>query len=160
MLRPLLPLLLAPLLGSCQPPDILVRAVFFGNALAFVAVDSGDSESIYCWREGAVVDASLRPAWQFGGPAKGDCRKILPIHYGRPPEGTDTSAGPARLEPGRLYLLTGNAVAHVRGAFSFTRSGDVWMVHNVDPDSPAAAAIQQAWWNRRNHAPPEPEARP
>ena len=55
----------------------------------------------------------------------------------------------ARLEPGRLYLLVGAATASVSGAFALTRSGSVWIVHNVDPDSPAAEALRRAWWNRR-----------
>lgn len=155
MLRAVLPLALVPLLASCQPPDILVRAAFIGNALVFVAADPGESGSIHCWKEGAVIDHRLRPAWQFAGPGTGDCRALFPLHFGRAPDGTETTTGPARLEPGRLYLFIGNATAEVHGAFSFTRSGDVWMVHEIDPDSPAAAALRKAWWERPRPGRPE-----
>ena len=39
LLRLLAPLLLAPALASCQPPDIVVHAAFIGRSLAFVAAD-------------------------------------------------------------------------------------------------------------------------
>ncbi len=148
MLRRLVPLLLAPLLASCQPPDIVVRAAFFGNALAFIPVDSGDSDSLWCWSEAIVIDNSLRPAWQFNGSRTGDCRPLFPLYYGRAPDGAETAVAPARLEPGRLYLLIGSATAGVYGAFSLTRDGDLWTVHNVDPNSPAADSVRQAWWGR------------
>ncbi|MGZ8285238.1 MAG: hypothetical protein ACXW27_13070 [Allosphingosinicella sp.] len=56
MLRRLAPLLLAPLRGSRQPPEIAVRAVFVGPALAFVAADRGGSDAAFCWSEATVVD--------------------------------------------------------------------------------------------------------
>lgn len=148
MLRPFLALLLAPLLASCQPPDIHVRAAFIGNALAFIPVDSDDDDSIWCWSEATVTDGSLRPVWQFDGSRTGDCRTLFPLYYGRAPDGAETAVKPARLEPDRLYVLIGNATAQVFGAFSLTQDGNLWTVHNVDPASPAADSIRQSWWGR------------
>jgi hypothetical protein len=148
MLRRLAPLLLAPLLASCQPPDIVVRAVFFGNDLAFVAADPGDSDSLHCWSGATVVDDRLRPVWQFTGPSTGDCRSLFPLYYGYAPEGALTPIEASRLEPGRLYLLMGDAGAGISGAFAFTRAGNARIVHNVDPESPAAAELRQRWWER------------
>ena len=148
MLARLAPLILAPLIASCQPPDIAVHAAFFGNALTFVAADSGDSDSSLCWREGIVVDDSLRPVWRFSGPGTGQCGETFPLFYGRAPKGTVTEVEATRLEPGRLYLFIGDATAGVTGAFSLTRAGSARIIHNVDPDWPAAAALRQAWWQR------------
>lgn len=148
MLRRFAPLILAPLIASCQPPDYAVRAVFLGNALAFVAADPGEAGATGCWREGIVVDDSLRPAWRFTGPGTGQCRSLFPIVYGRAPEGAKSAMDPVRLEPGRLYLFVGDATTQLSGAFALTRAGSARIVHNVDPDSPAAAALRQAWWRR------------
>ncbi|HYJ81466.1 MAG TPA: hypothetical protein VEW26_01305 [Allosphingosinicella sp.] len=146
MLRRLASLLLAPLLASCQPPGMVVRAGFIGDSLAFVSADSGSG---FCWKEAAVVDDRLRPAWRFSGPGTGECRALLPLVYGKAPEGTETGTEAARLEPGRLYLFIGDATAEVSGAFSLTRAGQSTIVHNVDPDSPPAKAIRERWWNSR-----------
>ncbi len=146
MLRLFVPVLLAPLLASCQPPEFAVRAAFSGNVLVFVSADPGGSEATACWREGVVVDDSLRPAWRFAGPGTGECGRFLPIRYGRAPEGTRTVREAARLEPGRLYLFIGDATGEVSGAFALTRAGRARIVHNVDPGSPAAGALRQRWW--------------
>jgi len=156
MLGRFVPLLLAPLLASCQSPDILVRAAFLGNSLVFIPVDSGDNDSIWCWREAAVLDGSLRPAWQFEGSRTGDCRALFPLSYGRSPEGAETVVKPARLEPDRLYVLVGNATAEVYGAFSLSQAGNLWTVENVDPSSPAPVSIRQAWWDRPMPGWPDP----
>jgi hypothetical protein len=148
----LAPLLAAPLLASCQPPEYRVRAAFVGNALAFVA-DPGEADAVGCWRQGTVVDDRLRPVWSFSGPGTGECGKLFPLFYGRPPAGTETAVRPSRLEPGRLYLLIGDATAAVSGAFSFTQSGSTRIVHDVDPDSPAADSLRTRWWRQRS-APP------
>jgi hypothetical protein len=148
--RRFVPLLLAPLLASCQPPDIVVRAGFLGNALAFVAADPGDSGSPFCWSEVNVVDDRLRPVWRFTAPLGGECNGLFPLLYGRAPEGGETAIAAARLEPGRLYLLIGQATAGVHGAFALTRAGSSTIVHNVDPDTPAADALRQRWWNRQS----------
>ena len=148
MLGRLAALLLAPLLASCQPPEIAVRAAFFGNALAFVAADPGDADAQGCWSEGAVVDDGLRPVWRFRGPRTGQCRNLFPIVYGRAPDGAETAVAASALEPGRLYLFIGDATAGVSGAFALTRAGSARIVHNVDPDSPAADLLRQRWWRR------------
>lgn len=148
MFRRLAPFLLAPLLGSCQPPEIVVHATFLQGALAFVPAD-GDDVAM-CWREGAVFDSSLEPAWRFTAPGTGECRGLFPLVYGRPPA-TASDAAPARpLQPGRLYLFVGDATGSVSGAFAFSRTGRGTLVHNVDPDSPAAAALRERWWASRN----------
>ncbi|MET1113201.1 MAG: hypothetical protein ABWX67_16915 [Allosphingosinicella sp.] len=156
MLRRAAPLLLAPLLASCQPPEILVRAGFIGNALVFIPVDSDDNDSIWCWREAAVLDGGSRPAWRFEGSRTGDCNALFPLSYGRAPEGGETVAKPARLEPDRLYVLVGNATAEVYGAFSLRQEGTLWTVDNVDPYSAAAVSIRQAWWDRPMPGGPDP----
>ena len=143
------PLLLAPLLASCQPPAIVVKAGFVGDALAFVAADSDAAGSPFCWSEVDVVDDRLRPVWRFTGAPGGQCNGLFPLFYGRAPEGADTATEAARLEPGRLYLFIGDATAEVAGAFALTRAGSTRIVHNVDPDSPAAEALRQRWLNRR-----------
>lgn len=148
MLRPFAPLLLAPLLASCQPPEFTVRAAFFGNALAFVAADPGEADAVGCWREGIVVDDRLRPVWEFRGPGTGECRKLFPLFYGRAPEGTAAAVQASPLEPGRLYLFVGDATAGVSGAFALTRAGNARIVHHVDPGSPAADSLRQRWWSR------------
>ena len=151
MFRRLVPLLLAPLLGSCQPPEILVHAVFLGNALAFVPADGDDSA--LCWKEGLVVDDSLKPSWRFTAAGTGECRSLFPLFYGRPPADADDSEAARSLEPGRLYLFEGNVIGPVSGAFSLSRAGRGLIVHNVDPHSPAAAALRERWWARRYAAP-------
>lgn len=156
MFRRLAFLLLAPLLASCQPPEYRVRAAFVGNALVFVAADPGDADAVGCWREGTVVDDALRPVWGFSGPGTGDCRELFPLFYGRPPAGTEVAVRESRLEPGRLYLFVGNATAGVSGAFSFTQSGRTRIVHNFDPDSPAADSLRERWWQKRASPPPAP----
>jgi hypothetical protein len=147
-LRRLAPLLLAPVLASCQPPDLAVRAEFLGNALAFVAADPGNSDSSFCWSEGTVIDDSLRVVWRFTGPRTGECGTLFPLYYGQAPKGSETAIPASRLEPGRLYLFIGDAAADVHGAFAFTRAGSARIVHNVDPGSPAADALRQRWWQR------------
>lgn len=149
MPRRFAPLLLAPVLASCQPPDYAVRAAFFGSALAFVAADPGESDATGCWREGTVVDDSLRPVWRFSGPGTGQCRRLFPIFYGRAPEGTRSAIKAARLEPGRLYLFLGDSTGEVHGAFALTRAGSARIVHNVDSASPAAASLRDRWWQRK-----------
>jgi hypothetical protein len=147
-LRRLAPLLLAPLLASCQPPGITVHAAFFGNALAFVAVDPGDSSSVFCWSGGTVIDDRLRPVWQFTGPRTGECGKLFPLYYGQAPEGAVTAVPASPLEPGRLHLFIGDATAEVSGAFAIIEAGSARIVHNVDPDSPAAAELRERWWRK------------
>lgn len=155
-LRRLAPLLLlAPLLASCQPPGILARAVFIGDSLAFVAADSGD-DGMRCWHEAAVVDDGLHPVWQFNGAIAADCRQTFPLYYGRAPGGAETSIEAHKLEPGRLYLLVGNAVAEISSAFAFTQVGDARIVHNIDPDSPVAQALLQRWRDRPMPGTPAP----
>ncbi|HYW14731.1 MAG TPA: hypothetical protein VE891_01065 [Allosphingosinicella sp.] len=144
----LAPLLLAPLLASCQPPEIAARAVFYGDALAFIAADPGDSDEVGCWDAGTVVDDSLRPVWRFSGPGRGECGKLFPLFYGRAPEGAETAIEATRLEPGRLYLFIGDSTAGISGAFAFTQAGNTRIVHDIDPDSPAADLVRQRWWAR------------
>ncbi|HEX8623560.1 MAG TPA: hypothetical protein VF782_00635 [Allosphingosinicella sp.] len=162
MIRRLAPLLLALPLASCQPPDLAVRAAFFGNALVFVAADPGDSDSTGCWREGTVVDDSLQPVWRFSGPGTGQCRTLLPLYYGRAPEGARTAIPAGRLEPGRLYLFIGHATAEVHGAFAFTRAGECPDRHNIDSRSRAADSLRARWWQRKpgidDSPPPAAEA--
>lgn len=148
MLSRFVPLILAPLLASCQPPEFAVRAAFFGNALAFVAADPGEADAVGCWREGIVVDDSLRPVWRFDSPGTGQCRGLFPLFYGRAPDGARTAIEASPLEPGRLYLFIGDATASVSGAFSLTRAGRARIVHDIDPDSPAADSIRRRWWQR------------
>lgn len=150
MFRRLAPLLLAPLLASCQPPEILVHAAFLHGALAFVAADRDEGDIALCWREGVVVDSSLRPAWRFTAPGTGECRGLLPLFYGKPPASASNAAPPRRLQPGRLYLFVGDATGSVSGAFSLSRSGIRTIVRNVDPKSPAAAGLLKRWWERRS----------
>jgi peptidoglycan/LPS O-acetylase OafA/YrhL len=154
MPRRVAPLLFAPLLASCQPPDVVVRAGFIGNALAFVATDPGDSSSFFCWSEGTVVDDRLRPVWRFTGPRTGECEEIFPLVYGQAPSGALTQVEAAPLEPGRLYLFIGNATAGIYGAFAFTRAGTTRLVHNVDPDSPAADSLRQRYWRQQTSESP------
>jgi hypothetical protein len=137
-------LLLLPGLGSCQPPEIVVRAAFLGGKLAFVAAEGGEGGGL-CWKEGAVVDDRLRPAWRFTAPGTGSCGPLLPLFYGDPPEGSANAGPPRPLEPGRLYLVAGDATATVSGAFALSRSGRGLIVHNVDSDSPAAAELRRRW---------------
>lgn len=152
MYRRLLPFLLAPLLASCQPTDLAVRAEFRGHALVFVSADGGDPDSSFCWSEATIVDDSLRAVWRFTGPRTGECGKLFPLFYGRPPEGSKTAVQASRLEPGRLYLFIGDATAEVSGAFAFTQAGTARIVHNVDPRSPAADALRRRWWKHRDSA--------
>ena len=139
----------ALLLASCQPPQVLVRAAFLDGALAFVSAKEGDGGN-FCWREAAVVDDTLRPAWRFTASGLGECRGLLPLFYGRPPAGARSPAPARPLEPGRLYLFVGDATAQVSGAFALSRAGNGLVVHNVDPDSPAAAALRRRWWASRS----------
>jgi hypothetical protein len=164
MLRRLAPLLLAPLIASCQPPELTVRAAFIGKHLVFVAVDGGDSDSTGCWREGVVVDEGVRPVWRFTGPGAGECRKLFPLLYGRAPAGTRTAIEASSLGHGRLYLFIGDSTGAVSRAFAFSRAGSARIVHNVDPDSPAAASLRERWWKRTapgidDSPPPRAEAR-
>ena len=155
MLRRLAPLLLAPLLASCKPPDVRVHAAFVAGALAFVPAKGGDGGN-FCWQEAAVVDDSLRPAWRFTAQGTGECKGILPVFYGRVPDGA-VAAAPARpLEPGRLYLFVGDATASVSGAFALSRAGKGRIIHNVDPDSPAAAELRRRWWASLRTTPAAP----
>lgn len=164
MLHRFAPLLLAPLIASCQPPNLAVRAVFLDNALAFIAADPGNSDSTFCWSEGTVVDDSLRAVWRFTGPRTGECGKLFPLYYGRAPKGAEMAIPALPLEPGRLYLFVGDATAEVSGAFAFTRAGSARIVHNVDSRSPAADALRQRWWQRAaagidDSAPPAAEGK-
>ena len=145
MFRRLAPLLLAPLLGSCQPGEIRVHAAFLDNALAFVPAERGDWSATLCWREGIVVDDSLQPKWRFTAPGTGECKRPFPLLYGRAPAGAENAVAPRPLEPGRLYLFVGDATVSVPGAFALSRAGRGTLIHNVDPDSPAAAALLKRW---------------
>jgi hypothetical protein len=153
MILRLAPLAFAALLASCQPPEIVVEAAFVGGALAFVAADRGDPGGGLCWKEAVVVDDELRPAWRFTAPGTGECGRLLPLFYGRAPAGADMATSPRPLEPGRLYLFLGDATAGVRGAFTLSRAGRGRVVHNVDPDSPAAAELRRRWWASLRRAP-------
>jgi len=144
-LRFLGPLLAAPLLASCQPSEIAVRAAFVGGALAFVAADPGDPNPRLCWREAIVVDDRLRPVWRFTAPRTGRCAGLFPLFYGRAPAGAEAASPAAPIEPGRLYLFIGDATAEASGAFSLERAGARRAVHNLDPASPAAAGLRERW---------------
>jgi hypothetical protein len=148
MLRRFAPLLLAPLLASCRPPDLAVRAAFLGDALAFVAADAGDSDAAFCWSEGIVVDDRLRPVWRFTSPGTGECGRPFPLFYGQAPKGAETAIPASRLEPGRLYLFIGDSTSEVSGAFALTQAGSARIVHNIDADSPAAESLRLRWWHR------------
>jgi hypothetical protein len=143
-MRSLLLLLLAALLASCQPPEVRVHAAFIGQALAFVSAEGGDGGNS-CWKDAAVVDDTLRPAWRFTAEGNGECRALLPLFYGRAPDGAESPAPARPLEPGRLYILVGDATASVSGAFALSRVGDGLLAHNVDPESPAAAELRRRW---------------
>lgn len=147
-------MLLAPLLASCQPGELVAHAAFIGDALVFVAADPGEAESSFCWKEAIVVDDSLDPAWRFSAPGTGECR-LFPLVYGRAPADVETSQPARPIEPGRLYLFIGDATAPVSGAFALSGAGHRRIVHNVDPDSPAAAALRERWRQRRP-GPPSP----
>lgn len=137
------------LLASCAPPQVLVHAAFIGQALAFVAADPDDSDIELCWEGAVVVDDRAQAAWSVESPGVGDCRPVLPIFYGRTPPGSSASVAARPLEPGRLYLfLGGGSDGDLKGAFAFTRSGSRTIVHNVDPESPAAAELRRRWWAR------------
>lgn len=135
----------ALLLTSCQPSEIAVRGAFVGGTLAFVAADPGDPNPRLCWREAIVVDDGLRPVWRFTAPRTGRCAGLFPLFYGRAPAGAETAIPAAPIEPGRLYLFIGDATAEASGAFSLERAGPRRVVHNLDPDSPAAAGLLQRW---------------
>jgi hypothetical protein len=145
------------LLASCQPPAVLVHAAFVGGALAFVAADPGDADIELCWNGAAVVDDRAEPAWQIEASGLGECRPVLPIFYGRTPPGASAAVAARPLEPGRLYLfLGGGGGGELEGAFALTRAGPKTIVHNVDPDSPAAADLRSRWWARRQARNPAP----
>lgn len=131
-----------------------MHAIFIGGRLAFVAADQDQADSRFCWKDAVVVDDRLQPAWQFTAPGTGECGRILPLSYGRAPAGATTTVRARRLEPGRLYILIGDATASVDGAFSFSRAGDRVRAHNVDPDSPSATAVREAWWRARQNPAP------
>lgn len=144
----------AALLGSCQSPAVTARAVFIDGRLAFVDAEGEDHPS-WCWRGGVVIDDRLQPLWRFERSPSGKCGPLFPLFYGRAPDnGSGTDA--VRLEPGRLYLLLGDATAEVEAAFAFSRAGKGLIVHNVDPDSPAAAALKQRYWSQPPKYPPLP----
>jgi hypothetical protein len=143
--RSLGPLLAAILLASCQPSEVAVRAAFVGGALAFVAADRGDPNPALCWREAIVVDDRARPAWRFTAPRTGRCAGLFPLFYGRAPAGAETAVPAEPIEPGRLYLFIGDAVAEAHGAFTITRAGSIRSIDDVDPDSPAAADLRRRW---------------
>lgn len=155
-MRALLALLLAPLVSSCQPPDIAAEAAFVHGRLAFVAAASGTADAEGCWSRGTVIDDAARPVWEFSGDGTGACRRLFPLFFGRAPAGTETTRAAAPLEPGRLYVLTADATGDVRAAFSLSRAGEMTMVHNVDPDSPPAEALSRLWWDRRASRPASP----
>ncbi|HEX8572853.1 MAG TPA: hypothetical protein VF759_08885 [Allosphingosinicella sp.] len=138
------------LLASCQAPNILVHAAFVGGALAFVAADPDDSDVRLCLQDAVVVDDRAEPAWEVEAPGLGECRPVLPIIYGRTPEGASAKVAPRRIEPGRLYLfLGGGSDGQLEGAFAFSRAGRRTTVRNVDPESPEARALRSRWWARR-----------
>lgn len=151
MIRTPLALAALVLLASCQAPRVLVHAAFIEGALAFVAADPDEGDVRLCWRSAVVVDDRAEPAWAIEAPGTGECRRALPIFYGRTPAGASAPTAPRPLEPGRLYLfLGGGGDGALEGAFAFSRSGGRTIVHNVDPDSPAAAELRSRWWARRS----------
>ena len=143
---------LAPLLASCQPPTIHAEAVFLDGRLAFV--DSEGGEPTGCWRDGVVVDASLDPAWQFDSGGLGECdRPLLPLLFGKAPQGGRTTVPARRPDTGRLYLLLGDATSKIEAAFILSRvAGGRIQVTNVDPDAPEVQALKERWWRRESEA--------
>ena len=157
MLRALSALAALLLLGSCAPPQVVVHAAFIGSALAFVAADPEDADVRMCWNGAVVVDDRVEPVWQITAPGLGECRPVLPVFYGRTPQGASATLAPRRLEPGRLYLfLGGGSDGSLGGAFALSRAGERTIVHNVDPESTAAADLRARWWARRNAPAPAP----
>jgi hypothetical protein len=150
MIRALSALAALLLLASCQAPNIPVHAAFIGNALAFVAADPDDSDIRLCWDGAVVVDDRAEPAWEIKAPGLGECRPVLPLFYGRTPPGASQAVAPRPVEPGRLYLfLGGGSDGELEGAFALSRAGGRTLVHNVDPQSPAAAELRSRWRARR-----------
>jgi len=153
MIRPVLALLLlAPLLGSCQRPEIEVRAAFLDDVLVFVAADPGDADAEGCWTGLTIVDDSARRAWEFSA---AHCDRLFPYRVGTPLS-TDRLRRGLGLETGRLYIVTGetSGSASVSGAFALSRAGDRLIVHNVDPASPAARAVRSRFWQSGQAAAP------
>ena len=141
-------LLLASLFASCKPGTYRAEAVFIDGKLAFVDAKGGNFNG--GWQELAVLDGEARPIWSFTHGRGGECRSVFPIFYGRPPDGATNTAPPVRPEAGRLYVLVGDLTESVEGAFVLERRGQGMAVRNVDPASPAAAAIRERWWKGRN----------
>lgn len=153
MVRAVAALLALAALASCAAPRVVVHAAFLGDALAFVAADPGESAIRMCWNEAAVVDDRGEPVWRLEAPGLGECRPVLPLYYGRTPPGASPAVAPRRLEPGRLYLFDGGGSdGSLAGAFALTRAGGRTIVHNVDPDAPAAADLRSLWWARRGNS--------
>lgn len=150
MLRRSLAALLSPLaLAACQPPELELRAMFLGNALAFTAAQESQRSSSACWSDVAVVDDRGHAVWAADGPEAGECGAAFPLVYGRAPAGARTVEPAARLEPGRLYLVTGHTDLDAIGAFVLVRVGDRLLVHNLPPDHAQVRALQRRWWQRR-----------
>lgn len=146
-------------LTSCSR-IFLVTAVFVDGALTFVSEDDERTHTPWCWHDFTVIRDDGEPVWAFEVPFEAyrddiDCGPNFPIVYGRGPPRAETHIGHRPLEPGRLYVITGNSGGMLEGAFTLTRSaGRVW-IDNLDPNSAAARDVEQRnreW--RSAHEPP------
>lgn len=137
----------ASLLGSCQPEEIRALAGFQGTRLTFTAADG---EPHGCWRRAELLDEALGVAWAFEGDGLGDCGPLLPLRYGAAPPRTRDTVPARPLEPGRLYVLLGDATSTVHGGFLLTRTGKRTSIQNFDPNAPAVRAIVERRWRQRD----------
>jgi len=133
-------------LGSCTAPEMEVEAYAEGGSVAFrVAPDQ--LRDANCFFYFHIIDAQGKVMWEVwsdrvSGPPE-DCPRTFPLRYGvTPPKGVRTTIAPSPLVPGQLYVIDGDVIGRMTGAF---RIGPDGTVERLDPNDPAARAALEIY---------------
>jgi len=143
--RAALLLAMAFALGSCTAPEMEVEAYGEGGTVAFrLAPDQ--IRDANCFFYFHVLDARGAVMWEIwsdrvSGPPEA-CPRTFPLRYGVTPKGVRTTIAPSPLVPGQLYVIDGDVIGRMTGAF---RVGPDGTVERLDPNDPAAQAALEIY---------------
>lgn len=128
-----------------------ITAAFADGALVFEGGEVGDTTYPRCWRDFTVAAEDGQPVWAFEvsyGAFEGEdaCGPHFPLAYGQAPPRAEATIAATRIQPGRLYVITGSAGGILEGAFRISRSGDTLTIENVDTEATEVIEARERLW--------------